>query len=93
MEKKEKVNVEIAEDPKMHSWKVSSHEITGEEMEKINNMNWEWYYNCYLYIDEITPLSCRRCTHINVFQPREKERICENCGAEVKRCEKEEKLV
>ncbi len=92
MDKKEKLNIEIAENPKMHSWKASSKKITEEELEKINNMNWEWYYNCYLYIDEIISVLCKRCAHVNVLQPREKERTCENCGAEVKRCEKEEEL-
>jgi hypothetical protein len=99
MEKREKVNVEITEDdirqlsaPNMHSWKASSHEMAEEELEKIKNMNWEWYYNCYLYTDEATLVSCKRCAHINVFQPGEKERICEKCRAEVKRCEKEEEL-
>ncbi len=97
MEKKEKVTVEISEDdiknlkiPKMLSWKASSHEMTEEEVENIKNMNWEWYYNCYLYINELLPVSCKRCAHINVFQPLEKEKTCENCGAEVRRCEKEE---
>lgn len=78
--------------PKMLSWKSSTHEMTEEELEKFRNMNWEWYYHCYLFIDEITPISCKRCGHINVFQPGEKVRNCENCGAEAKRCEKEEEL-
>lgn len=90
MDKKDKLNTDITEGPNRHSWKASSHEISEEELEKINNLNWEWYYNCYLYIDEITFLPCRRCAHINIFQPMEKERICDNCGAQVKRCAKEE---
>ncbi len=99
MEKKDKGTIEITESdirdlkvPKMVSWKASSHDMTEEELERIKDLNWEWYYNCYLYIDEILPISCKRCAHINVFQPREKEKICENCGAETKRCEKEEKM-
>lgn len=94
-----KVDVKITEDdiknlkvPKMLSWKSSSQQMTEEEVEQYKNMNWEWYYHCYLYIDEITPISCKRCGHINVFQPREKVKNCENCGAESKRCEKEEEL-
>ncbi|HET6418641.1 MAG TPA: hypothetical protein VFG19_00700 [Geobacteraceae bacterium] len=99
MEKKDKGTIEITESdirdlkvPKMVSWKASSHDMTEEELERIKNLNWEWYYNCYLYIDEIIPISCKRCAHINVFQPGEKEKICENCGAETRRCEKEEKI-
>ncbi len=99
MEKKEKVSVEFTEEdikglkvPKMASWRASSHEMTEEELKKFENMNWEWYYNCYLFLDEITPVACKRCSHVNVFQPGEKEKTCENCGAEVRRCEKEEKL-
>ncbi len=94
-----KVDVEISEEdirnlksPKMLSWESASREMTEEELEKIKNMNWEWYYHCYLYLDEIIPITCKRCGHINVFQPGEKTRTCENCGDETKRCEKEEKL-
>lgn len=96
---KKKDGVKISEEdirnrgvPKLLSWESASQEMTEEELEKIRNMNWEWYYNCYLYLDEIIPISCKRCSHINVFQPGEKMKICENCGAHSKRCEKEEEL-
>ncbi len=78
--------------PRMLSWKRSPHEMTEEEIEKFTKMNWEWYYNCYLYLDEVIPVMCKRCGHFNVFQPGEKVRRCENCGDESKRCEKEEDL-
>jgi hypothetical protein len=78
--------------PTILSWEGSRQEMTEEELENIKNMNWEWYYNCYIYLDEILPVSCKRCGHINVFQPMEKVRECENCAAETKRCEKEEEL-
>jgi len=86
------VDINALKAPKMVSWESSKQEMTEEELEKIKNMNWEWYYHCYLFIDELTPIACKRCGQINVFQPREKTRTCENCGAETKRCEKEEKL-
>jgi hypothetical protein len=86
------VDIDTLKTPKMVSWESAKQEMTVEELEKIKNMNWEWYYNCYLYLDEITPIACKRCGQINVFQPGEKTKTCENCGAEAKRCEKEEEL-
>jgi hypothetical protein len=85
-------NVKNPKVPKILSWEGSRQDMTEEELDTIKNMNWEWYYNCYIYLDDILPVSCKRCGHINVFQPREKVRDCENCGAESKRCEKEEEL-
>lgn len=73
-------------------WQKVSQEMTEDELEKIRSMNWEWYYHCYLYIDQYTPILCKRCGQFNVFAPREKTRKCENCGAETKRCDKEEEL-
>ncbi len=94
-----KVEFKIDEDeikklkaPKMLSWESGRQEMTEEELDKIRNMNWEWYYNCYLYMDEIIPVACKRCGFFNIFQPGEKLKNCENCAAECKRCEKEEEL-
>jgi hypothetical protein len=78
--------------PKVLSWQKAEEEMTEEEIEKIKKMNWEWYYNCYIYLDSPTPVSCKRCGHINIFMPGEKTLKCENCGTESKRCEVEEDL-
>jgi hypothetical protein len=86
------VDISALKAPKMVSWETARQDMTEEELETIKNMNWEWYYHCYLYLDEIIPIACKRCGQINVFQPREKKKTCKNCGAETKRCEKEEKL-
>ena len=74
------------------TWRKSQVVMTEEEVDKYRNMNWEWYYNCYILLDSPTPIACKRCNHINIFLPGEMTRKCENCGIECKRCEKEEKL-
>jgi hypothetical protein len=53
-------------------------------------MNWEWYYNCYLYKDEPVAVMCKICGNINVFQPGEKKKKCNHCGIECRRCEVDE---
>jgi hypothetical protein len=78
--------------PKSMTWRKTHEVMTEEEIDKIKNLNWEWYYNCYILLDTLTPIACKRCNHINIFLPREMTRKCENCGAECKRCEKEEDL-
>ena len=78
--------------PKSMTWRKSQEVMTEEEIDKIKNMNWEWYYNCYIFLDSPTPVACKRCEHINIFPPWEKIMKCENCGTDCKRCEKEEDL-
>jgi len=78
--------------PKSMTWRKSQEVMTEEEIDKFKNMNWEWYYNCYIFLDVPTPVACKRCEHTNIFPPWEKIMKCENCGAECKRCEKEEDL-
>ncbi|HOP39821.1 MAG TPA: hypothetical protein PLI53_02135 [Geobacteraceae bacterium] len=61
-----------------------------EEIEKFQNMNWEWYYNCYLYLDEPIMVTCKICGGMTLFLPREMKKKCENCGIECHRCEVDE---
>ena len=85
-------DVKTLKTPKSMTWRKTHEVMTEEEVDKIKNMNWEWYYNCYIFLDAPTPVSCKRCEHINIFPPWEKIMTCENCGTECKRCEKEEDL-
>lgn len=71
-------------------WELARNEMTEEEVGKIRNMNWEWYYNCYLYKDEPVAVMCKICGNINVFQPGEKKKKCSHCGIECRRCEVDE---
>lgn len=75
--------------PSMH-WQAATHEMTEEEIDKIRNMNWEWYYNCYLFKDEPVAVSCKICGKMNVFLPGEKKKKCVQCGIEGRRCEVDE---
>ncbi len=78
--------------PPAPSWERVSFELTEEELKTAKEMNWEWYYNCYLYLDEPISIACKRCGHINLFHPREKWKKCDNCAAVCRRCDKEEDL-
>ncbi len=75
----------------MH-YELARRPMTEEELKKITDMNWEWYYNCYLHKDEPIPISCKVCGWINVFSPGEKKKRCAKCGIEYRRCEVEEEL-
>lgn len=71
-------------------WELAKREMTEEELNKIKNMNWEWYYNCYLYKDEPVEVTCKICGSMNVFLPGENSKKCEHCGIECRRCEVDE---
>jgi hypothetical protein len=73
-------------------WERSKKVMTEEEVEKFKNMNWEWYYNCYLYLDEPLEILCKICGGLNIFQPREMKKKCEHCGIECHRCEMKEEI-
>ncbi len=76
--------------PKSMNWQHVKGGMTEEEVEKIRNMNWEWYYNCYLYKDEPVEVTCKICGNMNVFLPGEKKKNCAHCGLECRRCEVDE---
>lgn len=71
-------------------YELAKREMTEEELEKIKNMNWEWYYNCYLYKDEPIMVLCKICGATNIFLPREMSKKCAECGIECRRCEVDE---
>ncbi|MDD2319220.1 MAG: hypothetical protein PHO83_04125 [Geobacteraceae bacterium] len=64
--------------------------MTEEEVEKFKGMNWEWYYNCYLYRDEPIEVMCKICKGVNIFLPGEMKKKCSHCGIECHRCEVDE---
>jgi hypothetical protein len=76
--------------PKSMHWELAKNEMTEEEVQKIRDMNWEWYYNCYLYKDEPIAIACKICGAINVFLPGEMKKKCSKCGIESRRCEVDE---
>ncbi len=76
--------------PKIVPWEVKNQEMTQEEVEQIQSLNWEWYYNCYLYGDQKIVIACKRCGRYNWFEPGEKIVTCTTCGEKCTRCEKEE---
>jgi hypothetical protein len=91
--KKSTFTAEDAKNPpssKSMHWQVATHEMRKEEIDRISNMNWEWYYNCYLFKDEPVEVSCRICGKLNVFLPGEKKKKCAHCGLECRRCEVDE---
>lgn len=61
-----------------------------EEIDKFKNVNWEWYYNCYLYLDEPIEITCKVCGGMTMFLPREMKKKCMHCGIECHRCEVDE---
>jgi len=71
-------------------WEHITHEMTEEEVDGFRNMNWEWYYNCYLYKDEPLEILCKICGGLNTFLPGEKKKKCVHCGLEIRRCEVDE---
>jgi len=71
-------------------WELVRKEMTEEEVAKFKEMNWEWYYNCYLYKDEPLEILCKICGGINIFLPGEKKKKCIHCGIECRRCEVDE---
>ncbi|MRR06824.1 MAG: hypothetical protein EG828_07750 [Deltaproteobacteria bacterium] len=73
--------------PRTTRWERTNKVMTEEEVEKFKNMNWEWYYNCYLYLDEPLEITCKICGGLNYFFPREMTKKCSHCGIECKRCE------
>jgi len=83
-------NIDKIKKTKSLQWEHASHQMTEEEVETIKNMNWEWYYNCYLYKDEPLEILCKICGGLNVFLPREKKKKCVHCGLEIRRCEVDE---
>ncbi|MGA7827585.1 MAG: hypothetical protein WCA04_08000 [Geobacteraceae bacterium] len=92
MEKDEKKNAQTPSLPNTPRWVRSTKEMTEEEVEKFKSMNWEWYYNCYLYLDEPLEIMCKICGGLNSFRPREMTIKCIHCGIECHRCEKKEKI-
>ncbi len=83
------------DDPKPNTrkslhWELAKREMTEEEIENIKNLNWEWYYNCYLYKDEPIEVTCKICGLMTVFLPGEKSKKCVHCGIECRRCEVDE---
>jgi len=77
--------------PRTTRWERTNKKMTEEEVEKFKNMNWEWYYNCYLYLDEPLEVTCKICGGLNYFLPREMKKKCNHCGIECKRCDVSEK--
>jgi len=73
--------------PRTTRWERTNKEMTEEEVEKFKNMNWEWYYNCYLYLDEPLEIACKICGGQNYFLPKEMKKKCTHCGIECNRCE------
>jgi len=71
-------------------WKKVTHPMSEEEIEKIKSMNWEWYYNCYLYKNETLEIMCKICGGLNIFLPGEMKKKCIHCGIECRRCEVDE---
>jgi hypothetical protein len=71
-------------------WMRSKSTMTEEEVEKFKEMNWEWYYNCYLYRDESIEVACKICKGVNIFLPGEMKKKCVHCGIECHRCEVDE---
>jgi hypothetical protein len=93
MKKKvEKEEAQRPSRPKAMHWEFAKKEMTEEELQKIRDMNWEWYYNCYLYKDEPVAVSCKICGALNVFLPGEKKKKCILCGIECHRCEVDENI-
>jgi hypothetical protein len=91
MKKSDTKNVQNPSLPNSSRWERSKKEMTEEEVEKFKNMNWEWYYNCYLYLDEPLEIMCKICGGLNIFLPREMKKKCGHCGIECHRCEMKEK--
>jgi hypothetical protein len=91
MEKKQAIEEEArpSQSKSMH-YELAKREMTDEELQKIRDMNWEWYYNCYLNLDEPIMVSCKICGAINIFLPREMKKKCGECGIECHRCEIDE---
>lgn len=71
-------------------WEKITHPISEEEIARIKAMNWEWYYNCYLYKDEPLEIMCKICGGLNIFLPGEMKKKCIHCGIECRRCEVDE---
>jgi hypothetical protein len=71
-------------------WIRSKSTMTEEEVEKFKKMNWEWYYNCYLYRNESIEVTCKICNGVNIFLPGEMKKKCSHCGIECRRCEVDE---
>lgn len=71
-------------------WKKVTYPMSEEEVEKIKAMNWEWYYNCYLYRNETLEIMCKICGGLNIFLPGEMKKKCVHCGIECRRCEVDE---
>jgi len=68
-------------------WELAKKDMTEEELATIRDMNWEWYYNCYLYKDEPVEVTCKICGFMNIFLPGEKSKKCVQCGIQCRRCE------
>ena len=77
--------------PNLPRWIRSTKGMTEKEVETFKNMNWEWYYNCYLYLDEPLEITCKVCGGLNNFLPREMKKKCTHCGIECHRCEMNKK--
>lgn len=92
MKKAETKKVQSPSSPNTPRWMRTNKEMTEEEVENIKNMNWEWYYNCFLYLDEPLEIMCKICGGLNNFLPREMKKKCLHCGIECHRCEKKEDL-
>jgi hypothetical protein len=92
MKKGKKKEVQSSSLPNRQQVIRLNREMTEEEIEKFKNMNWEWYYNCYLYLDEPLEIMCKICGGLNTFLPREMKKKCVHCGIECHRCEKVEKV-
>ncbi|MEA5115108.1 MAG: hypothetical protein VB050_13895 [Geobacteraceae bacterium] len=71
-------------------WELAKRDMAEEELATIRNMNWEWYYNCFLYKDEPVEVTCKICGFMNIFLPGEKSKKCVQCGIECRRCEVDE---
>lgn len=69
------------------NWEKATHTMSEEEIEYFKNLNWEWYYNCYLYKNETIEVLCKICQGLNIFQPGEMKKKCVHCGIECRRCE------
>jgi hypothetical protein len=80
-------NQHRATQAKSMNWELATHSVTEEEIDTIKNMNWEWYYNCYIFRDETIEVVCKICQGMNIFHPGEMKKKCEHCGIECHRCE------
>lgn len=90
MKEVKKEKLEETPPPRSPNWIRYRGGITKKEIEKIQGMNWEWYYNCYLYLDEPIEVTCKVCGGMTVFLPREMKKKCMHCGIECHRCEVDE---